>query len=113
MALCTRTSRPTAPGRRNCSTNSAIFHRRTGWGSTSGERRRRFFRSWSDQQPESNPAVLTNRQLDVALLCRPLLHHAEVASRLYISAKPPITTSSAVLMKMGLPSAVPLVVGAD
>jgi ATP/maltotriose-dependent transcriptional regulator MalT len=52
----------------------------------------------------ANPAGLTNRQLDVAKLLARGLTNAEIASRLYISAKTADHHVSAVLTKMGLPN---------
>jgi DNA-binding NarL/FixJ family response regulator len=52
----------------------------------------------------ANPAGLTNRQLDVARLVARGFTNAEIAARLFISAKTADHHVSAVLAKLGMPN---------
>lgn len=61
----------------------------------------------------SNPAGLTNRQLDVAKLVARGFTNAEIASRLFISPKTADHHVSAVLAKLGLPSRRAVMMQAD
>ena len=61
----------------------------------------------------ANPSGLTNRQLDVAKLVARGHTNAEIADRLFISAKTADHHVSAVLMKLGVPNRRAVVVQAS